>query len=80
MQEQPDNYYSISNLLNIEESQRAKYETSTKHGAEKNSMEWFDLVNFKEENSYDDDESSPEKDTERKRKHNRSKRIIHKHL
>ena len=35
-------------------------------------MEWLDLVDYKEEPNYDDDRSNPEKESERKRKHNQS--------
>ena len=36
-------------------------------------MEWLDFVDYKEEPTYEEGRSSPEKESERKRKHNQSK-------
>merc|ERR1712179_250771 len=39
-------------------------------GTDTDNMEWLDLVDYKEEPTYDDERSNPEKESERKRKHN----------
>ena len=46
--------------------------TVTENLNENDNMEWLDLVDYKEEPNYEDDRNSPEKESERKRKHNQS--------
>jgi hypothetical protein len=70
--DQSDNYCLLSSLLNFDESPRKDAMPVSENVTDKDTMEWLDLVDFKEEPNYDDERSSPVKDTERKRKHNQS--------
>eukprot|EP00090_Calanus_glacialis_P016228 TRINITY_DN25448_c0_g1_i1.p1 TRINITY_DN25448_c0_g1~~TRINITY_DN25448_c0_g1_i1.p1 ORF type:complete len:462 (-),score=110.84 TRINITY_DN25448_c0_g1_i1:50-1435(-) len=68
LQDQSDNYCLLSSLLNFEESPMKDNEVVPENVTD--NMEWLDLVDYKEEPNYDDDRSNPEKESERKRKHN----------
>jgi len=70
LQDQSDNYCLLSSLLNFEESPMKDNETVTENVTDTDNMEWLDLVDYKEEPNYDDERSNPEKESERKRKHN----------
>ena len=70
-QDQSDNYCLLNSLLNFEENPLK--EVVTENVTDTDNMEWLDLVDYKEEPAYDDERSNPEKESERKRKHNQSK-------
>ena len=72
LQDQSDNYCLLNSLLNFEEIPLKDNETVTENVTDTDNMEWLDLVDYKEEPTYDDDRSNPEKESERKRKHNQS--------
>ena len=72
-QDNTDSYYLMNSLLNFDESTRKESENLK----ERDSIDWLDLVDFKEEQSFDEDRHNPEKDTERKKKHNKSKNSWH---
>ena len=72
LQDQSDNFCLLNSLLNFDDSPRKDTETVAENVTDKDTMEWLDLVDFKEEPNDDDERNSPEKNAERKRKHNQS--------
>ena len=76
MQEQTDSFFLLNSLLNFEESPTESNEILTKNVTDKDAMKWLDFVSFKEEQKYDGERCNPEKDTERKRKHNQSETLF----
>ena len=73
LKEQPENYFLLNSMLNLEDSELAEMNPMFRNITDKVAMEWLDLMDFKEEQKYEDEGNNPERDTERKRKHNKSK-------
>ena len=71
-QDQTDNYCLLNSLLNFDETPVKDSVAVTENLNENDNMEWLDLVDYKEEPNYEEDRNSPEKESERKRKHNQS--------
>jgi len=70
LQDQSDNYCLLNSLLNFEDNPLKDHEVVAENVTDNDNMEWLDLVDYKEEPAYDDERSNPEKESERKRKHN----------
>ena len=65
-QDSTDNFLLLNNLLNLDESRKES-------DAYLEGKDWLDLVDFKDEAGfYGSDSPPPVKDSERKRKHNKS--------
>ena len=75
-QDKNESYFLLNNLLSLNtelENDTISYEGSghRRDGREIFNMDWLDSLEFKEEHGADAEESGyPEKDSERKRKHN----------
>merc|ERR1711962_51010 len=79
IQDKNESYFLLNNLLSLNtelENDSIPYESSHRRGdgaagrGEIFNMDWLDSLEFKEENQENEESGYPEKDSERKRKHN----------
>ena len=66
-QDSTDNFLLLNNLLNLDDNRKDTLSENYLEG-----KDWLDLVDFKDETAFYSDPNHPVKDSERKRKHNKS--------
>ena len=79
LQDKNESYFLLNNLLSLNtelENDTISYEGSghRRDGREIFNMDWLDSLEFKEEHAEAEESGYPEKDSERKRKHNQGER------